>query len=120
MQHLVEVKTIARLNHTNIVPYKGAWIEPTLESTLVQRLSTSSQNEKSHSTSTKLTSNESKSHQSESIKSIDSWVCRDQSNYQSTEISQEGSMHKVSSANKKSSYVQEEFVKGMYVESQCT
>ncbi|XP_078042379.1 eukaryotic translation initiation factor 2-alpha kinase 1 isoform X2 [Augochlora pura] len=30
IQHLEEVKTLARLNHTNIVSYKGAWIEPTL------------------------------------------------------------------------------------------
>lgn len=33
MQHLEEVKTFAKLNHTNIVSYKGAWIEPTLPKT---------------------------------------------------------------------------------------
>lgn len=30
--HLTEVKTLASLNHTNIVPYKAAWLEPFLES----------------------------------------------------------------------------------------
>lgn len=28
MSHLSEVKTFASLNHTNIVPYKAAWLEP--------------------------------------------------------------------------------------------
>lgn len=28
MSHLGEVKTFASLNHTNIVPYKAAWLEP--------------------------------------------------------------------------------------------
>ncbi|XP_033333508.1 eukaryotic translation initiation factor 2-alpha kinase 1 isoform X2 [Megalopta genalis] len=32
IQHLEEVKTLAKLNHTNIISYKGAWIEPTLPS----------------------------------------------------------------------------------------
>lgn len=35
MKHLEEVKTIAKLNHTNIVSYKGAWIEPTFPATFV-------------------------------------------------------------------------------------
>lgn len=115
MQHLVEVKTIARLNHTNIVPYKGAWIEPTLESTLVQRISSTSQNIKSHSVSTKFTSTENKSHKSIGIKSTESWAYQNQSNYQSTEESQEYSMHKVSSTIKKSPYVE-----GMYVNFSCS
>ncbi|XP_053979974.1 eukaryotic translation initiation factor 2-alpha kinase 1-like [Hylaeus volcanicus] len=42
MQHLEEVKTLARLNHTNIISYKGAWIEPSLPSTFLQCLPSSS------------------------------------------------------------------------------
>lgn len=30
LSHLAEVKTLASLNHTNIVPYKAAWLEPLL------------------------------------------------------------------------------------------
>ncbi|XP_012278300.1 eukaryotic translation initiation factor 2-alpha kinase 1 [Orussus abietinus] len=33
VQHLEEVKTIAKLNHMNIVPYKNAWIEMAFPST---------------------------------------------------------------------------------------
>jgi eukaryotic translation initiation factor 2-alpha kinase 1 len=32
MSHLSEVKTIASLNHSNIVNYKAAWLEPMIES----------------------------------------------------------------------------------------
>lgn len=32
MSHLAEVKTIASLNHPNIVNYKAAWLEPMIES----------------------------------------------------------------------------------------
>ncbi|KAM3959130.1 eukaryotic translation initiation factor 2-alpha kinase 1 [Aphomia sociella] len=32
MNHLAEVKTIASLNHPNIVNYKAAWLEPMIES----------------------------------------------------------------------------------------
>ncbi|XP_043275311.1 eukaryotic translation initiation factor 2-alpha kinase 1-like [Venturia canescens] len=38
MKHLEEVKTIARLNHTNIVSYKGAWIEQSLAATFIRNL----------------------------------------------------------------------------------
>ncbi|XP_013192995.1 eukaryotic translation initiation factor 2-alpha kinase 1 [Amyelois transitella] len=34
MTHLAEVKTIASLNHPNIVNYKAAWLEPLIESTM--------------------------------------------------------------------------------------
>lgn len=32
LSHLSEVKTFASLNHTNIVPYKAAWLEPLFDS----------------------------------------------------------------------------------------
>lgn len=35
MKHLEEVKMIAKLDHTNIVSYKGAWIEPSYPETFV-------------------------------------------------------------------------------------
>ena len=38
MQHLEEVKTLAKLNHTNIISYKGAWIESTLSSNFIPSL----------------------------------------------------------------------------------
>ncbi|RLU22024.1 hypothetical protein DMN91_006403 [Ooceraea biroi] len=39
-QYLNEVKTLARLNHANIVSYKAAWIEPLLPSIIPTRVST--------------------------------------------------------------------------------
>ncbi|XP_046413550.1 eukaryotic translation initiation factor 2-alpha kinase 1-like [Neodiprion virginianus] len=39
MRYLKEVKTLATLNHPNIVPYKGAWIEQTLLVPFVQNAS---------------------------------------------------------------------------------
>lgn len=38
MNHLAEVKTIASLNHPNIVNYKAAWLEPKIESTKKKKL----------------------------------------------------------------------------------
>ncbi|KAK2582511.1 hypothetical protein KPH14_004809 [Odynerus spinipes] len=38
LQHLEEVKSLAKLNHTNIVSYKTAWIEPTLITSTVPSL----------------------------------------------------------------------------------
>lgn len=37
MTHLAEVKTIASLNHPNIVNYKAAWLEPMVESTVKKK-----------------------------------------------------------------------------------
>ncbi|KAJ0181573.1 hypothetical protein K1T71_002295 [Dendrolimus kikuchii] len=37
MSHLSEVKTIASLNHPNIVNYKAAWLEPMIESTVKKK-----------------------------------------------------------------------------------
>lgn len=37
MTHLSEVKTIASLNHPNIVNYKAAWLEPKIESTVKKK-----------------------------------------------------------------------------------
>ncbi|XP_075991886.1 eukaryotic translation initiation factor 2-alpha kinase 1-like isoform X2 [Anticarsia gemmatalis] len=37
MLHLSEVKTIASLNHPNIVNYKAAWLEPMIESTVKKK-----------------------------------------------------------------------------------
>ncbi|KOB72085.1 EIF 2a kinase [Operophtera brumata] len=37
MSHLAEVKTIASLNHPNVVSYKAAWLEPMIESTVKKK-----------------------------------------------------------------------------------
>ncbi|CAG9121653.1 unnamed protein product [Plutella xylostella] len=37
MTHLAEVKTIASLNHPNIVNYKAAWLEPMIQSTIKKK-----------------------------------------------------------------------------------
>lgn len=37
MTHLAEVKTIASLNHPNIVNYKAAWLEPMIESKIKKK-----------------------------------------------------------------------------------
>ncbi|XP_063375971.1 eukaryotic translation initiation factor 2-alpha kinase 1-like [Cydia fagiglandana] len=37
MTHLAEVKTLASLNHPNIVNYKAAWLEPMIESNVTKK-----------------------------------------------------------------------------------
>lgn len=37
MSHLAEVKTIASLNHANIVNYKAAWLEPMIQSNIKKK-----------------------------------------------------------------------------------
>lgn len=49
LTHLTEVKTLASLNHINIVPYKSCWLEPLL--------SNYKKEEKSNNESNKLSSN---------------------------------------------------------------
>ncbi|XP_026672231.1 eukaryotic translation initiation factor 2-alpha kinase 1-like isoform X2 [Ceratina calcarata] len=51
VERLDEVKTLARLNHANIVPYKGAWIEPTLPSTSFRLISPEQSSESNGSAS---------------------------------------------------------------------
>ncbi|XP_043476228.1 eukaryotic translation initiation factor 2-alpha kinase 1-like isoform X1 [Leptopilina heterotoma] len=67
MQYLAEVKTLARMNHTNIVPYKAAWIEPSLEPTPIKCLSQTNHDRDSHSSDVELSSSDSKVHQSQDV-----------------------------------------------------
>ncbi|XP_015601983.1 interferon-induced, double-stranded RNA-activated protein kinase isoform X2 [Cephus cinctus] len=67
MQHLAEVKMIAKLNHANIVSYKGAWIEPTLPPPFVTTLLSTTQDKMSHRNSKNISnsiSSYSRSHSS--------------------------------------------------------
>jgi len=65
-QHLNEVKTLAKLNHANIVPYKAAWIEPTFLPFFVSNVP--STNHDSYKARTSNCTQESKSRNSQSIK----------------------------------------------------
>lgn len=67
MQYLSEVKTLARLNHTNIVPYKAAWIEPSLEPTPIKCLSQTNRGRDSHSSDVEHSNYDSKVHQSQDV-----------------------------------------------------
>ncbi|XP_046828766.1 eukaryotic translation initiation factor 2-alpha kinase 1-like isoform X2 [Vespa crabro] len=62
-QHLEEVKSLAKLNHMNIVAYKTAWIEPTLVTTTVPSLP-NVENERSKSHFSKHRARRNISHQS--------------------------------------------------------
>lgn len=65
-QYLNEVKLLAKLNHTNIVSYKAAWIEPTFLSFSVSNVP--STNYDSYKSRVSNYTQESKSHNSQSIK----------------------------------------------------
>ncbi|XP_043681694.1 eukaryotic translation initiation factor 2-alpha kinase 1-like isoform X2 [Vespula pensylvanica] len=62
-QHLEEVKSLAKLNHINIVSYKTAWIEPTLVTTTIPSLP-NVENERSKSHFSKHKARKSISYQS--------------------------------------------------------
>lgn len=55
MTHLAEVKTIASLNHPNIVNYKAAWLEPKIENTKTKHNRKLEMNSNSFSKSHKAT-----------------------------------------------------------------
>lgn len=46
--YLKEVKTLAKLNHPNIIQYKVAWIEPSLPSSFVSNVPSTSTSHRSH------------------------------------------------------------------------
>lgn len=60
-QYVEEVKTLAKLNHTNIVQYKAAWIEPSLPLSFVSNLSSTSTEETSHKSRTSECTKDSRS-----------------------------------------------------------
>ncbi|XP_076182323.1 eukaryotic translation initiation factor 2-alpha kinase 1 isoform X1 [Ptiloglossa arizonensis] len=82
MQHLEEVKTLAKLNHTNIVSYKSAWIEPTLPPTFIPSLPPLSYSQSKLSSLNDKTKNRYKSCASQSLNT------QSQSNYSSSWNSQ--------------------------------
>lgn len=67
-QYLNEVKTLAKLNHANIVPYKAAWIESTFLPLFFSNIS--STNRDSYQLRTSNCTQQSKSRNSQSIKDL--------------------------------------------------
>lgn len=88
MSHLAEVKTLASLNHTNIVPYKAAWLEPLMSDPGNSKL-TDAENENTYTECDDLSESQAASF-SRKINMNGEEVCS--SNIHMSEISEESSM----------------------------